>query len=74
MRVRCTCGQFGVLARPGKRKNCRKCGRDLRDAKPAKPREVSIKAKAKKAKAPDPLVDPDPKGDEDPTGDGDAEE
>ncbi len=68
MRVCCTCGRYAILNRPGKRKNCRHCGRDLRDAKPAKPRAVSIKTTTKKAKAPNPPVDPDPPVDPEPEG------
>jgi len=47
MRVRCACGRFAVVTRPGKRKNCRGCGADLRVAKPAKPRPVQLSAEPK---------------------------
>ena len=50
MRVRCKCGYEGILSRPGKRKRCRKCGADLRDGEPVKPRTVKLKHPARPAK------------------------
>ena len=43
MRVKCECGREAVLNRPGKRKNCRSCGANLRSAKPIRPRTVQLK-------------------------------
>ncbi len=55
MRVRCACGREAVLTRPGKRKNCRHCGANLREAKPVRPRTIQLKpGRTPKPKTPKP--------------------